>query len=165
MVILPCVSGVDRFSDDIEEMIGQRPGRYWRLCWKFVSPCFLLVSLCTDSLYIGTLTKTSLKIDSRICSIDFNHYILYPTIHQSSGNSEQKSNIQAQMFSSFSSSASRPPERYNSSSVSWGQYTYTSISISMVWKKTATELSYIWLWPKGMLRKIVLVYTRHRQDQ
>uniref|UniRef100_A0A3B3ZYJ9 Transporter n=1 Tax=Periophthalmus magnuspinnatus TaxID=409849 RepID=A0A3B3ZYJ9_9GOBI len=34
--------GVDRFSDDIEEMIGQRPGWYWRLCWKFVSPCFLL---------------------------------------------------------------------------------------------------------------------------
>uniref|UniRef100_A0AAX7SI59 Transporter n=1 Tax=Astatotilapia calliptera TaxID=8154 RepID=A0AAX7SI59_ASTCA len=34
--------GVDRFSDDIEEMIGHRPGRYWRLCWKFVSPCFLL---------------------------------------------------------------------------------------------------------------------------
>uniref|UniRef100_A0AAQ5ZI20 Transporter n=1 Tax=Amphiprion ocellaris TaxID=80972 RepID=A0AAQ5ZI20_AMPOC len=34
--------GVDRFSDDIEEMIGQRPGRYWRLCWKFVSPCLLL---------------------------------------------------------------------------------------------------------------------------
>uniref|UniRef100_A0A8D2ZQH4 Transporter n=1 Tax=Scophthalmus maximus TaxID=52904 RepID=A0A8D2ZQH4_SCOMX len=34
--------GVDRFSDDIEEMIGQRPGLYWRLCWKFVSPCFLL---------------------------------------------------------------------------------------------------------------------------
>ncbi|XP_059921383.1 sodium-dependent dopamine transporter [Gadus macrocephalus] len=34
--------GVDRFSDDIEEMIGHRPGLYWRLCWKFVSPCFLL---------------------------------------------------------------------------------------------------------------------------
>uniref|UniRef100_A0A6Q2YWX0 Transporter n=1 Tax=Esox lucius TaxID=8010 RepID=A0A6Q2YWX0_ESOLU len=28
--------GVDRFSDDIEEMIGQRPGLYWRLCWKYV---------------------------------------------------------------------------------------------------------------------------------
>uniref|UniRef100_A0A8C8A2G1 Transporter n=1 Tax=Oryzias sinensis TaxID=183150 RepID=A0A8C8A2G1_9TELE len=26
----------------ISEMIGHRPGRYWRLCWKFVSPCFLL---------------------------------------------------------------------------------------------------------------------------
>ncbi|KAI1894087.1 hypothetical protein AGOR_G00112220 [Albula goreensis] len=34
--------GVDRFSDDIQEMIGQRPGLYWRICWKFVSPCFLL---------------------------------------------------------------------------------------------------------------------------
>lgn len=39
-----CALGVDRFSDDIKEMIGHRPGRYWRLCWKFVSPCFLLVS-------------------------------------------------------------------------------------------------------------------------
>ncbi|XP_043921076.1 sodium-dependent dopamine transporter [Protopterus annectens] len=34
--------GVGKFSDDIEQMIGQRPGLYWRLCWKFVSPCFLL---------------------------------------------------------------------------------------------------------------------------
>ncbi|XP_048464625.1 sodium-dependent dopamine transporter-like [Rhincodon typus] len=34
--------GVDRFSDDIEKMIGKRPGLYWRLCWKIVSPCFLL---------------------------------------------------------------------------------------------------------------------------
>uniref|UniRef100_F7BDK0 Transporter n=2 Tax=Ornithorhynchus anatinus TaxID=9258 RepID=F7BDK0_ORNAN len=34
--------GVGQFSDDIEQMIGRRPGLYWRLCWKFVSPCFLL---------------------------------------------------------------------------------------------------------------------------
>ncbi|XP_037655395.1 sodium-dependent dopamine transporter isoform X2 [Choloepus didactylus] len=34
--------GVGQFSDDIKQMIGQRPGLYWRLCWKFVSPCFLL---------------------------------------------------------------------------------------------------------------------------
>ncbi|XP_031432787.2 sodium-dependent dopamine transporter [Clupea harengus] len=36
------IYGVDRFSDDIQEMIGQRPGLYWRMCWKYVSPCFLL---------------------------------------------------------------------------------------------------------------------------
>lgn len=35
--------GVRQFSDDIKQMTGQRPSLYWRLCWKFVSPCFLLV--------------------------------------------------------------------------------------------------------------------------
>jgi len=39
-----CLSGVDRFSEDIERMMGFKPGIYWRLCWKFVSPVFLLVS-------------------------------------------------------------------------------------------------------------------------
>uniref|UniRef100_A0A2K5CNY7 Transporter n=1 Tax=Aotus nancymaae TaxID=37293 RepID=A0A2K5CNY7_AOTNA len=34
--------GVDRFSNDIQQMMGFRPGLYWRLCWKFVSPAFLL---------------------------------------------------------------------------------------------------------------------------
>lgn len=43
--LLSCVSspGVDRFSEDIERMMGFKPGLYWRLCWKFVSPTFLLV--------------------------------------------------------------------------------------------------------------------------
>lgn len=41
---LPCVcAGVDRFSNDIQQMMGFKPGLYWRLCWKFVSPAFLLV--------------------------------------------------------------------------------------------------------------------------
>uniref|UniRef100_A0A8I3PQT8 Transporter n=2 Tax=Canis lupus familiaris TaxID=9615 RepID=A0A8I3PQT8_CANLF len=31
-----------QFSDDIKQMTGQRPSLYWRVCWKFVSPCFLL---------------------------------------------------------------------------------------------------------------------------
>ncbi|XP_049623883.1 sodium-dependent dopamine transporter isoform X2 [Suncus etruscus] len=34
--------GVRQFSEDIKQMTGQRPSLYWRLCWKFVSPCFLL---------------------------------------------------------------------------------------------------------------------------
>jgi len=36
-------TGVDRFADDIASMIGFRPGIYWRICWKFIAPCFLLV--------------------------------------------------------------------------------------------------------------------------
>ncbi|XP_038301327.1 sodium-dependent dopamine transporter isoform X1 [Canis lupus baileyi] len=36
------LGGVRQFSDDIKQMTGQRPSLYWRVCWKFVSPCFLL---------------------------------------------------------------------------------------------------------------------------
>ncbi|KAK1891047.1 Sodium-dependent noradrenaline transporter [Dissostichus eleginoides] len=39
--------GVDRFSEDIERMMGFKPGLYWRLCWKFVSPAFLLMAVYT----------------------------------------------------------------------------------------------------------------------
>ncbi|WAR01239.1 SC6A2-like protein, partial [Mya arenaria] len=34
--------GVERFSDDIESMIGIRPGIYWRVTWKYLAPVFLL---------------------------------------------------------------------------------------------------------------------------
>ncbi|XP_073971535.1 serotonin transporter [Rhodnius prolixus] len=37
------IYGVDRFSSDIELMLGQRPGLFWRLCWAYISPIFLLV--------------------------------------------------------------------------------------------------------------------------
>ena len=36
--------GVSRFSDDIEKMLGFRPGIFWRVCWSYISPLFLLVS-------------------------------------------------------------------------------------------------------------------------
>ncbi|CAI6364685.1 unnamed protein product [Macrosiphum euphorbiae] len=37
------VYGVDRFANDIEMMIGHRPGMFWRLCWCYISPAFLLI--------------------------------------------------------------------------------------------------------------------------
>jgi len=37
--------GVSRFCDDVEMMIGERPGLFWRICWQFISPIFLLVIL------------------------------------------------------------------------------------------------------------------------
>lgn len=36
--------GVENFSDDVEAMLGERPGLFWRICWQYISPVFLLVS-------------------------------------------------------------------------------------------------------------------------
>ncbi|CAG0905923.1 unnamed protein product [Darwinula stevensoni] len=36
-------SGTERFSCDIHQMLGFYPGIYWRVCWKYVAPVFLLL--------------------------------------------------------------------------------------------------------------------------
>lgn len=36
------IYGTNRFCGDIRDMIGHTPGLYWRVCWKFVAPIFLL---------------------------------------------------------------------------------------------------------------------------
>lgn len=38
------IYGTDNFARDIEKMIGFRPGIFWRICWKYISPVFILVS-------------------------------------------------------------------------------------------------------------------------
>ncbi|XP_045505160.1 sodium-dependent noradrenaline transporter-like [Colias croceus] len=43
--------GLKRFSDDVEEMLGFRPGIYWRICWKFVSPVFIIGVVVFGLLY------------------------------------------------------------------------------------------------------------------
>uniref|UniRef100_A0A8D0GBE5 Transporter n=1 Tax=Sphenodon punctatus TaxID=8508 RepID=A0A8D0GBE5_SPHPU len=48
--------GVDRFSDDIKQMMGFKPGLYWRLCWKFVSPAFLLFVVIVSIINFKPLT-------------------------------------------------------------------------------------------------------------
>ncbi|KAK5873663.1 hypothetical protein PBY51_018685 [Eleginops maclovinus] len=53
--------GVDRFSEDIERMMGFKPGLYWRLCWKFVSPAFLLFVVIAS-----TVTASGLKYDDYV---------------------------------------------------------------------------------------------------
>ncbi|KAJ1521890.1 hypothetical protein ONE63_002228 [Megalurothrips usitatus] len=40
--------GADRFSRDIEKMLGFRPGLFWRLCWTCISPLFILfIFICS----------------------------------------------------------------------------------------------------------------------
>ncbi|TNN36186.1 Sodium-dependent noradrenaline transporter [Liparis tanakae] len=53
--------GVDRFSEDIERMMGFKPGLYWRLCWKFVSPAFLLFIVIASA-----VKSTGLKYDDYV---------------------------------------------------------------------------------------------------
>uniref|UniRef100_A0A8C0EHH9 Solute carrier family 6 member 2 n=1 Tax=Bubo bubo TaxID=30461 RepID=A0A8C0EHH9_BUBBB len=48
--------GVDRFSEDIQQMMGFKPGLYWRLCWKFVSPAFLLFVVIVSIINFKPLT-------------------------------------------------------------------------------------------------------------
>ncbi|XP_076452454.1 sodium-dependent dopamine transporter-like [Babylonia areolata] len=51
--------GLERFSEDLEAMLGQRPGPYWLLCWKFVAPVFLVFIMV-----FGLVNYTPLTYDS-----------------------------------------------------------------------------------------------------
>lgn len=43
-IAISWIYGADRFCADIKDMIGFSPGLYWRVCWKFVAPIFIMVS-------------------------------------------------------------------------------------------------------------------------
>ena len=61
--IIVYVIGVDQFCTDIHQMTGHRPGLYWRLCWKFISPTFLLVTFYIErNTYI--LNTLSYKVEN-----------------------------------------------------------------------------------------------------
>lgn len=49
------IYGIDRFSDDICDMIGTRPGIYWRVCWMFVAPIFILFIIVYGLIYYEPL--------------------------------------------------------------------------------------------------------------
>ena len=44
-----------RFEDDIEFMIDVRPGWYWKITWRFVSPIILLV------IFVASLVNMGMK--------------------------------------------------------------------------------------------------------
>jgi solute carrier family 6 amino acid transporter-like protein 5/7/9/14 len=45
LIAIAWVYGVDRFRDDIKLMTGNRPGIWWKIMWKFVTPLLMLVSI------------------------------------------------------------------------------------------------------------------------
>ncbi|XP_025408814.1 sodium-dependent noradrenaline transporter-like [Sipha flava] len=48
--------GLEKFCDDVENMIGHRPGLYWRICWKFISPMFIIGVVTFALIYHQPLT-------------------------------------------------------------------------------------------------------------
>nr|CAD7597644.1 unnamed protein product [Timema genevievae] len=47
--------GLERFSQDVESMLGSKPGIYWRVCWKFISPSFIIGVVMFGLLYYQPL--------------------------------------------------------------------------------------------------------------
>ncbi|KAF9408960.1 hypothetical protein HW555_011536 [Spodoptera exigua] len=48
------VYGVKRFADDIQLMTGTRPGIYWLICWKYLSPLAMLSILISSFVELAT---------------------------------------------------------------------------------------------------------------
>lgn len=49
-IVVSYVYGHKKFSDDIEKMIGTRPGIYWQATWRFISP-ITIFSIVVASVY------------------------------------------------------------------------------------------------------------------
>ncbi|KAK9873732.1 hypothetical protein WA026_002088 [Henosepilachna vigintioctopunctata] len=43
--------GLERFTEDVQAMLGHKPGLYWRICWKFISPLFIITVVLFGLLY------------------------------------------------------------------------------------------------------------------
>lgn len=45
IVMVGWIYGVDNFINDIYFMIGKKPEKLWRYCWKYITPLILVVSI------------------------------------------------------------------------------------------------------------------------
>lgn len=55
------IYGTNRFCEDIRDMIGFTPGIYWRVCWRFAAPIFLLFIII-----YGLLTSEPLSYENYV---------------------------------------------------------------------------------------------------
>ena len=52
------VYGHKRFTQDIEDMTGVRPGVYWQATWRVISPSLMLLVLVSSSYQLLTTSPT-----------------------------------------------------------------------------------------------------------
>lgn len=55
-IIIGWIYGVERFSDDVELMLGSRPGIFMKLCWCFITPFLMLLA------FLFTITTYTLPV-------------------------------------------------------------------------------------------------------
>lgn len=60
--------GVNRFSSDVERMIGHRPNIFWRVCWNYITPVFILVRTILKYVIIFNLL---VNLKNRYSFVDF----------------------------------------------------------------------------------------------
>ncbi|KAL3267706.1 hypothetical protein HHI36_006837 [Cryptolaemus montrouzieri] len=58
---LSWVFGVDQLCDCIQQMMGIKPGWFWRLTWKYISPAVMIIILISQCLQFQTLTYGDYK--------------------------------------------------------------------------------------------------------
>jgi hypothetical protein len=46
MIFFVTFKGVDKFYENIKDMIGFYPGVYWKICWKYITPisCIVIIT-------------------------------------------------------------------------------------------------------------------------
>nr|AGS83414.1 sert [Schmidtea mediterranea]AHB51758.1 serotonin transporter [Schmidtea mediterranea]AKN21424.1 slc6a-4 [Schmidtea mediterranea] len=68
IVFCECVAlcwfyGIKRFSDDVESMLGFQPPTFWKMCWTYISPAFLLIIFLTNVISYETAPITVMRKD------------------------------------------------------------------------------------------------------
>uniref|UniRef100_A0A8C7XBH5 Solute carrier family 6 member 4b n=1 Tax=Oryzias sinensis TaxID=183150 RepID=A0A8C7XBH5_9TELE len=53
--------GINRFSNDVQAMLGKAPGLFWRVCWVGISPAFLAYIIVSSLLKAPPLTLFDYK--------------------------------------------------------------------------------------------------------
>ena len=52
----------ERFAEDIEMMLGYKPGPYWKITWKFVTPFIIIVSKLKQPHNVSFLNGSIVKL-------------------------------------------------------------------------------------------------------
>ncbi|XP_037567239.1 sodium-dependent dopamine transporter [Dermacentor silvarum] len=60
-VAVSWIYGIRRFSEDIQEMLGFPVGLWWKFCWAFVAPFFILVIIASGLVNYERLTYNEYK--------------------------------------------------------------------------------------------------------